>query len=147
MEACTRFRGDQGWGLSEKRIGHPVAKRSVETSGTAPRIVARHQKHGFALGVEDEPPLPVGRAKPHALHVRVPRALQCVQPGSSQLGPELLQQAGHGQDRVLSILLQTLELRRELLGDLDRPVYETDMYFRTYAVKNIISCLCDVLAE
>ncbi len=76
-------------------------------------------KYGATPGVEGEPPFSIGCGETHLLHARVARAVQRARSGPSQVRTELLQQAGHGQDRVLHLLMQSVELGRELLGDLD----------------------------
>ncbi len=65
------------------------------------------------------------------------RAAERVHTGSSQLRTELLQQAGQGQNRSLYVLMQVVELRRELVCERDSPIHdEHNMSLKTYPVKN-----------
>ena len=62
----------------------------------------------------------------------MPRPVERVHPWASQVRAEVLQEAGHGQDRVLHLHLQRAELRRKLIGDLDRPVHLSNMFWTAY---------------
>ena len=98
-------------------------QRAIETPRTASRLVTGNKQDGLPRGVEAErqPPMSIGHAEPHFLHVRVPGAVQRIHPGPSESWSEPLENARQGQDLRLHIDMQAVELRRELVGNLDGP--------------------------
>ena len=96
---------------------------AVEALFTAPGFVSRNQEDALAPRIEGKgySPLAAGRAEPQLLHIRVAGAVQRIDARPSQLRPELLEQAGQGQNLRPHVFVQREELRLEFIANLDAP--------------------------
>ena len=67
-------------------------------------FVSRNQEDRPALRIErkSHPPFPIGRAEPQLFHIRVARAIQCVDARPPQLRSELLKNARQRQNLRLN---------------------------------------------
>lgn len=111
----------------------------IERLLTSAGLVACDQQNRPALWVEGEchSPFAIRRTKSQLLHVRVPRAVQCIDTEPAQLRPELLEKSGQSENFRLDILMQAVEFWLELIANLDRPSHCISMHYTAYAVKCI----------
>lgn len=100
-----------------RRTGYRLWRSAARRTASARhRLVAGHQQDGPPPRAERErqPPDPARRIELQLLHVRVPRALQRVDPRPPGPRPERRQMQGQDQQLVLHLDRQPLELGIEL---------------------------------
>jgi hypothetical protein len=76
------------------------------------------------------------RAEPQFLDIRVPTALQRIDPRPPQLRPELPKKSGQRQDFRLDFLREFQELRVEFVGNFNNPTQ--DLFWIDGTLKEVI---------
>ena len=112
---------------------------TVEAFFAEAGFIPCHEQDRLPLRIEGEghSPFPIRRTKAKLLHVRVARAVQCVNAGPPQLRPELLEKARQCQNLCSNVLGQRVELRLKVIADLNIPAHGNNMAYRTYDVNSI----------
>ena len=105
-----------------------------------PGFIPRNEQDCLALRVEGKgySPFAISRTEPQFLHVRVVRVVERAHPGPSELRSELLQEPRQRQNFRLHVLGQFVELRLELVANLNNPDHIYNMVCNTYDVNSIL---------
>lgn len=98
---------------------------AVESPFSNARFISSHEQNGFSLWIKGEghTPYSIRRVEPQLFHVRVLGVVQGVNSRAAQLRPELLKESRQSQDLRLNVLVQLIELRLELISDLNNPAH------------------------
>src|SRR5438046_9201315 len=110
MVTSSLFSGAQDERQTAGRLSVAVA---VETLFASSGLVSRHEQDGFTLGIkgESDSPLTVCRAESQLLHIGMPRAIERVNAGPTQLWPKLLQNERQSENLRLHVFMQSIEFR------------------------------------
>jgi len=116
-----------------------VDQFAVEALFADAGFVAANQKQRAPLRIESksDAPYSVCGVKPQLLHVRVPRAVERIDPGTAELRTELLKQLGVRQKFVLHLFRQVVEFGVELLMKPDFSSHQHIIPQKPYVVKGI----------
>lgn len=103
------------------------------------RFIAGYQQDRGALHIECErySPFAACGAEAKLFHIRMPRILQSVNMWSFQVRAELFKEESEGEDLDAHIIRQYVELRFELVANLNTPSHTANMTYTTYDVKII----------
>ncbi|KQB12966.1 hypothetical protein AP071_06110 [Rhodobacter capsulatus] len=121
----------------EPLIG-PRDQLLVEALLAHARLVPADKQDRLPVGIECDAPYAVSSVTAQFLHVRMLRPGQGVGMRSSECRPLAFQKECAGQNRVLNLRWECVELRFELLGKRNRPRHAIIMSWKLYSRKALI---------
>ena len=106
---------------------------TVELASTDARFVTGYQQNRPPPRIKGKSnsPLAVGSAETQLFHLWMTASVQRVYPGSAELWSDLLQKNCQRQNLRLHVPVQQIELRLELIADLDDPFHLYNMSLNT----------------